>query len=115
MEKGSNVKIHNASMPMGKRGENMNICEINKNSMEKIRIALTEFKGHKLLDIRVYYDASETRDQDFKPTKKGISIPIDLVREVKEGIDKALAEIEAETGPESGKNGTQTAIERRSG
>ncbi len=93
----------------------MDIYEIQKNSMEKIRIALTEFKGHKLLDIRVYYDASETRDADFKPTKKGISIPIDLVREVKEGIDKALEQIEAATGPESGKNQAERPQGARSG
>ena len=93
----------------------MDIYEIKKNTMEKIRIALIEFKGHKLLDIRVYYDASETRDADFKPTKKGISIPIDLVREVKEGIDKALAEIEAETGSESGENMHVRTQEGRSG
>ena len=93
----------------------MDIYEIKKNSMEKIRIALTEFKGHKLLDIRVYYDASETRDPDFKPTKKGISIPIDLVREVKEGIDKALAEIESTTGAESGQDGAERPQEARSG
>ncbi|HDZ25694.1 hypothetical protein LCGC14_1142890 [marine sediment metagenome] len=93
----------------------MDIYEIDKNSMEKIRIALTEFKGHRLLDIRVYYDASETRTPDFKPTKKGITIPIDLVREVKEGIDKALAEIESETGPESGENGLERPQGARSG
>lgn len=92
----------------------MNICEINKNNMEKIVIALTEFKGHKLLDIRLYYDISTTRDQEFKPTRKGISIPYDLVREVKEGIDKALAEIESENRPESGKKMHESAQEARS-
>lgn len=79
----------------------MNIYEIQKNNMEKIVIALTEFKGNKLLDIRIYYDASPNREVDFRPSRKGISVPYDLARELKEGIDKALAEIESKTGPES--------------
>jgi len=82
----------------------MDICEIEKNNMEKIVIALTEFKGYKLLDIRIYYDASPNREVDFKPSRKVISITYDLVRKVKEGIDKALEQIEAETGPESPRN-----------
>lgn len=86
----------------------MDIYEIEKSSMEKIRIALTEFKGHKLLDIRLYYDVSETKDQDFKPTKKGISIPVRLVEELKKGIDQALTQIEA-------KNSAESPQERRSG
>ena len=93
----------------------MNICEINKNNMEKIVIALTEFKGHKLLDIRIYYDASPNREVDFKPSRKGISVPYDLVREVKEGIDKALEQIESETGPESRQKMHEKPQERRSG
>lgn len=93
----------------------MNICEINKNNMEKIVIALTEFKSHKLLDIRIYYDASPNREVDFKPSRKGISVPYDLVRELKEGIDKALEQIEAETGPESGQNQAERPQGARSG
>lgn len=93
----------------------MNIYEINKSAMEKIRISLTEYQGHKLLDIRLYYDASETRDQDFKPTRKGISIPVRFIEQLKEGIDKALAQIEAEIGPESGQNGTESPQEGQTG
>jgi len=86
----------------------MDVYEIDKSTMEKIRISLTEYHGHKLLDIRLYYDASETREQDFKPSRKGISIPIRLIEQLKEGIDKALEQIEAECG-------TESPQERRSG
>ena len=82
----------------------MNIIEISKNNMEKIVIALTEFKGHKLLDLRIYYDVSPNREVDFRPSRKGISIPYDLVRGVKEGIDKALEQIESETGQKTKEN-----------
>ena len=72
----------------------MDICEIQKNTNEVIRIALIEFKERKLLDIRVYFDASETREPNFIPTKKGVQVPIKLVGELKKGVDKALAQIE---------------------
>lgn len=40
----------------------MDIYEFDKNSIEKVRISLTEYKGHRLIDIRVY---SENEEQNF--------------------------------------------------
>ena len=70
------------------------IAEFNKNSLEKVRIVLTEFKGKKLLDIRVYYDASENEGPDWRPTKKGISISLDLIDELLKGLEKAKKMLE---------------------
>lgn len=70
------------------------IAEFNKNSLEKVRIVLTEFKGKKLLDIRVYYDASENEEPDWRPTKKGISISLDLIDELLKGLEKAKKMLE---------------------
>lgn len=92
----------------------MNICEVSKNNMEKIVIALTEFKGHKLLDIRIYYDISPNREADFRPSRKGISTPYDLVRKVKEAVDKALEQIESETGQKTTENQEESAQDSRS-
>ena len=70
------------------------IAEFNKNSLEKVRIVLTEFKGKKLLDIRAYYDASENEEPDWRPTKKGISISLDLIDELLKGLEKAKKMLE---------------------
>lgn len=67
----------------------MKIYEIQKNSLEKIIFETSEYQGKKYFSIRIYYDASKGQDQDWKPTPRGITISIDLLKELKEGVDKA--------------------------
>ena len=82
------------------------IHEIEKSNMEKIRIQVTEYKGHELIDIRFYLDVSTDKAANFKPTKKGISIPVRLAEELLEGIEKAVKQIkQAEIGSESVQEG----------
>jgi len=57
--------------------------EIQKNTLEKIRIQRTNFNGHELIDIRVYY---ESNTGEWKPTKKGIAFSLSLANEVINGI-----------------------------
>ena len=67
----------------------MKVYEFNKNALEKIFIRFIEFKGHKLIDFRVFYNASENKE-DWKPTPKGITIFGQLIPKLKEGVDKAF-------------------------
>jgi len=69
------------------------ILGCNKNSLEKIKITLHEFKGHKLLDIRVYY---ENDKKEFLPTRKGISLSLNLFPKLLEGIKGESERIESE-------------------
>lgn len=57
--------------------------EIQKNTLEKIRIQRTNFNGHELIDIRVYY---ESNTGEWKPTKKEIAFSLSLANEVIKGI-----------------------------
>jgi len=57
--------------------------KIKKNSFEEIHFSLREFKGHQLVDIRIYVDRG-TNEQ--LPTKKGVSIPIELYGEFSQAI-----------------------------
>lgn len=59
------------------------ISKFNKNAMEEIRVSLSEFKGHKLIDIRSFFGRKE---DERNPTKKGISIAISLYPELKKAI-----------------------------
>lgn len=71
------------------------IDTFSKNSVEEVRTALTEYKGHRLLDIRVWYeDASGER----KPTKKGITIGVDLLPDLVKSIRKTQEAVKRETG-----------------
>ncbi len=62
------------------------IAAFAKNSTEEVRITLEEFKGHKLLDLRVWYEDDKG---EKKPTKKGISISASLFPELKTALEKA--------------------------
>jgi hypothetical protein len=59
--------------------------DIQKNSLERIRIQRSEYKGHELIDIRVYYEAE---NGEWKPSKKGITFSLSLANEVIKGISE---------------------------
>jgi len=71
----------------------MTINEIDKNSKEKIRVSIEEFRGHRFIDCRVYFadDAGA-----WHPTKKGIALNSECISDVIQALqqaNKALAEV----------------------
>ena len=64
------------------------IYEFSKNTGQKVVVQLREFKGKKLIDLRVFY---LTEDGSWRPTPKGISLRPELITELKRGVDKAEA------------------------
>lgn len=46
------------------------VATIEKNRLEEVRVALTEFNGHLLVDIRTFADI----DGERRATKKGVSL-----------------------------------------
>lgn len=67
------------------------IHEFMKNATEKVRVDFSEFKGMDLISVRVFYNADEAGD-DWRPTKKGITLRSDLLPELKKAVDKAYEE-----------------------
>jgi len=65
------------------------IAVIPKNSLEEIRIDLSEFNSHNLAGIRIFYDAG---NDDWRPTKKGITIKITLLDNLIEALHKAKSQ-----------------------
>jgi hypothetical protein len=61
------------------------IGEFQKNAVEKIRIALRDYKGKRLIDLRVYYqdDAGE-----WLPTKKGLALTVEQWPEFRAALAK---------------------------
>jgi 16S rRNA G966 N2-methylase RsmD len=49
----------------------MLIAEIQKNLKERVRVSIEEYRGHKFIDLRVYFEAENA---EWKPTKKGIAL-----------------------------------------
>lgn len=63
--------------------------DIKKNGKgEVIRSEISDWKDKTYLGIRVFYP----KDNEMKPSNKGISIPIDIAREVVNAADKVLRE-----------------------
>lgn len=52
---------------------------IRKNAREEIRITLDDFKGHQLVNLRVWFDAG---NGEFRPGKQGVAFRLDLLPEV---------------------------------
>jgi hypothetical protein len=62
------------------------IADVTKNATENIRIRFTEYKGFKLCDIRMFYQAG---NGEYKPTGKGFAIKRDLLPELRQAIEEA--------------------------
>lgn len=69
------------------------IATVKKNTMDEIRVELSEYKGFNLASIRVW---TEHNDKDeMVPTKKGVSFKVSLLPEIREALEKAEAEAKA--------------------
>jgi len=66
------------------------IATIPKNAAEKVVIALEEFRGHHLVDLRVYaaYDSTG----EARATKKGVSLQVAHLPSLIEALQDAAAE-----------------------
>ena len=76
---------------------------LEKNSRESLVINQSEFKGVKLVDVRVFY---KDENNDLKPTKKGVSVRLEQL----DALIKALSEVSATAREQklTGENGTAT-------
>ncbi|RPI22042.1 MAG: transcriptional regulator [Acidobacteria bacterium] len=61
------------------------IAEMEKGWNEKIVFGLSEFKGKKYADLRIYFEDDEG---EWKPTKKGITVSLERFWEFKENLQK---------------------------
>lgn len=58
--------------------------KIEKNNREEIQIKKVEKKGKEYIDIRVFW--SDGTSDDFKPSQKGVAIPVEHLNELKDII-----------------------------
>ncbi len=65
---------------------NETLAEIRKSEGELIRIAKTEFKGGKYIDIRLFYEPKD--GSAYLPTRKGLALKEDLFLAFAEAIRK---------------------------
>jgi len=66
------------------------ICEFSKNVRERVVLSLNEFKGKHYLDMRIFTAPENGGAQDI-PTKKGLTLSVDLYPQFKEALAQAEA------------------------
>ncbi len=59
------------------------VAEMERGLNEKIFFSLSEFKGKKYADIRIYFENDEG---EWKPTRKGLPLSLDRFAEFKEHV-----------------------------
>jgi len=60
------------------------ISQITKNAREVVFLSLSEFKGRRLIDIRVHVPGDE--EGQWVPTRKGVSMSVSLYPAFKQGL-----------------------------
>lgn len=69
-----------------------------KNSDQEVRFAAGEYKDKMYLDVRIYFKSEET--EEWHPTKKGITLPIEMLPEFRKGLDLLQSSINQCSGSE---------------
>ncbi|MBP8645295.1 MAG: transcriptional coactivator p15/PC4 family protein [Syntrophobacteraceae bacterium] len=72
--------------------ENETVYSFPKNPLEEVRAGVTVFRGKQYVDLRIYYKGD---DGEFHPSKKGLTLSIELFPELEEAVKK-LREVVAE-------------------
>jgi hypothetical protein len=62
------------------------IKDIDRGKGEVLRIEISEYKGKKLLNLRIWYTDKEG---ELKPTQKGVTVSPESYEELKEAILEA--------------------------
>ena len=65
------------------------IAAIEKNTRESLRVTLDDFKGHRLVNMRVWFKAN---DGEMRPENSGIAIKIEKLEELLSALAKAKTE-----------------------
>lgn len=63
------------------------IHRIERSQIERLEFDFCEFGGHTYYDLRKHFAKQGT---EFEPSRKGLSIPADLLEDVRAGIDKMI-------------------------
>ncbi len=85
--------------------ENLLVHSFQKNESEEIRFSLREYKNRHYLDLRLFFQPEDKRE--MVPSKKGITVAVEFLPELKRGLLKFEEEIrQVTTGAgRSGSNG----------
>lgn len=76
--------------------ENNVLYEFSRNQDETVYFTLREYKQRKYIDLRVFFQPKD--GSEMRPTKKGITLALELLPELKKGILACEKKIQAIAG-----------------
>lgn len=59
------------------------VAKFEKNSREEVWVSVDEFRGKKIINVRVHYRSEQG---DWKPGKQGLAISVDRYRDLAEAV-----------------------------
>ncbi len=59
------------------------VASFEKNSREEVRVSVDEFRGRKIINVRVYY---RSQAGDWAPGKQGIAMSVDRYRDLADAV-----------------------------
>src|SRR5262249_48275147 len=77
-------------------GERFVVHGIRKDPKQEVRIALSEYNGRRLVDLRLFI---RNRHGEWIPTQKGCTVPVDLFAELELAVDKLRHALEVPALP----------------
>jgi len=69
----------------------MLICDFEKNTKERVRVSIEEYRGSRFIDLRVYW---QDEQGEYRPSKKGIALNGACINRAIEGLQKASKELD---------------------
>ena len=66
---------------------------VQKSDFNQIRVSVDSYKGHEFVSVREWYLPREaTAADDYKPSQKGFTLPVDTIEETIDALIEALEE-----------------------
>ena len=72
--------------------------DLKKNALAIIRVAKREYKNHDFIDIRQFY--REPDNDEYKPTNRGITIPLNKIYELIDCLQNLAKELQIKVSGE---------------
>jgi hypothetical protein len=64
------------------------IAIIRKNVREELRVSVDEFRGHQLINLRVWFEGEDGR---MRPGMQGVALRLELLSDLRAALEKAVA------------------------
>ena len=66
----------------------------NSGEQEKYVISVNHFQGNDYIDIRLFFKPDDK--DDFLPSRKGLSLSVEHLNKLRDGIDKAIRRVQGD-------------------